>query len=109
MSKMIAMAVPHAGGKFERIERDIPAPGPRELLIRVHACGVCHSDVLTVEGLMPGITYPRVPGHEVIGTIEGVGADVAGWRVGDRAGVGWFGGSCGSAAVTPLPARTSER
>jgi len=95
MSKMIAMAVPHAGGKFERIERDIPAPGPRELLIRVHACGVCHSDVLTVEGLMPGITYPRVPGHEVIGTIEGVGADVAGWRVGDRAGVGWFGGSCG--------------
>ena len=95
MSKMIAMAVPHAGGKFQRIERDIPAPGPRELLIRVHACGVCHSDVLTVEGLMPGITYPRVPGHEVIGTIEGVGADVAGWRVGDRAGVGWFGGSCG--------------
>jgi len=95
MSKMIAMAVPHAGGKFARIERGIPAPGPRELLIRVHACGVCHSDVLTVEGLMPGITYPRVPGHEVIGTIEGVGADVAGWRVGDRAGVGWFGGSCG--------------
>jgi D-arabinose 1-dehydrogenase-like Zn-dependent alcohol dehydrogenase len=95
MPKMIAMAVPHAGGKLERIERDIPAPGPTELLIRVQACGVCHSDALVVEGHMPGIAYPRVPGHEVIGTVEGVGANVVDWRVGDRAGVGWFGGSCG--------------
>jgi len=95
MSKMIAMTVPYAGGKFERIECDIPALGATELLIRVHACGVCHSDALTVQGYMPGIVYPRVPGHEVIGTVEGVGDNVTGWRVGDRAGVGWFGGCCG--------------
>jgi len=95
MPNMIAMAVPHAGGKFERIERDIPNPAPGELLIEVHACGVCHSDALTVEGHVPGIAYPRVPGHEVIGIVAAVGSNVGGWQVGDRAGVGWFGGSCG--------------
>lgn len=98
MSTMIAMAVPHAGGRFQRVERDIPAPGAGELLIEVQACGVCHSDALTVEGVIPGIQYPRVPGHEVIGTVAAIGDDVAGWRVGDRAGVGWFGGSCGYCA-----------
>jgi D-arabinose 1-dehydrogenase-like Zn-dependent alcohol dehydrogenase len=95
MQKMIAMAATQAGGKLERVERDVPAPGTGELLIEVHACGVCHSDSLTVEGLMPGIQYPRVPGHEVIGTVVAVGDGVAGWRIGERAGVGWFGGSCG--------------
>lgn len=95
MQKMIAMAATQAGGRLERIERDIPVPGTGELLIKVHACGVCHSDSLTVEGLMPGIQYPRVPGHEVIGTVAGVGDGVVGWRIGERAGVGWFGGSCG--------------
>jgi D-arabinose 1-dehydrogenase-like Zn-dependent alcohol dehydrogenase len=98
MPKMIAMAVPQPGGKFERVERTIPAPGPRELLIEVHACGVCHSDAMTVEGRIPGIQYPRVPGHEVIGTVAAIGANVTGWQVGDRAGVGWFGGSCGYCA-----------
>ncbi len=92
---MIAMIVPKRGGKLERVEREVPNPGPKQLLLRVHACGVCHSDSLTVEGLMPGIEYPRVPGHEVIGVVEGIGADVEGWQVGARAGVGWFGGSCG--------------
>jgi D-arabinose 1-dehydrogenase-like Zn-dependent alcohol dehydrogenase len=95
MPKMIAMAVPRPGGKFDRVERTVPAPGPRELLIEVHACGVCHSDAMTVEGRIPGIQYPRVPGHEVIGAVAAIGANVTGWRVGDRAGVGWFGGSCG--------------
>jgi alcohol dehydrogenase len=95
MTQMIAMQVPQAGGKLERVERAVPAPGPKELLIKVHACGVCHSDSVTFDGLMPGIDYPRVPGHEVIGTIEAVGSTVEGWKVGDRAGVGWFGGSCG--------------
>lgn len=95
MTKMIAMAVPKAGGKLERVERDVPEPGPKEVLIKVHACGVCHSDSVTVEGLFPGIQYPRVPGHEVIGTVEAIGSTVEGWKVGDRAGVGWFGGSCG--------------
>ena len=92
---MIAMVVPHGGAKLQRVEMDVPKPGPRELLIRVHACGVCHSDSVTVEGLMPGIAYPRVPGHEVIGSIEAIGPNVEGWKPGDRAGVGWFGGSCG--------------
>ena len=95
MTKMIAMTVPQAGAKFERVERAIPAPGATDLLIRVHACGVCHSDALTVAGHMPGIGYPRVPGHEVIGTVETVGEAVRGWAAGDRVGVGWFGGSCG--------------
>jgi D-arabinose 1-dehydrogenase-like Zn-dependent alcohol dehydrogenase len=92
---MIAMQVPRPGAKFERVEREVPTPGVEELLIRVHACGVCHSDVVTVEGHFPGLQYPRVPGHEVIGSVEAVGANVRGWAVGDRAGVGWFGGSCG--------------
>lgn len=95
MTKMQAMIVPQAGGRFELVERDIPVPGNHELLIRVQACGVCHSDSVTVGGLFPGIDYPRVPGHEVIGTIEAIGADVAGWSVGTRVGVGWFPGSCG--------------
>lgn len=95
MPKMIAMVATQAGGKLERVEREIPVPGPGELLIAVHACGVCHSDSLTVEGLMPGIHYPRVPGHEVIGTVAALGDGVAGWRIGERAGIGWFGGSCG--------------
>jgi D-arabinose 1-dehydrogenase-like Zn-dependent alcohol dehydrogenase len=63
--------------------------------IRVQACGVCHSDVVTVQGLFPIVKYPRVPGHEVIGVIDEIGENVQGWRVGARAGVGWFGGSCG--------------
>src|SRR5215472_3871752 len=95
MPKMIAMTVPRAGARLERVEREIPSPGAGELLIEVHACGVCHSDSLTVEGHLPGIQYPRTPGHEVIGVVAAVGEGVAGWRTGDRAGVGWFGGSCG--------------
>lgn len=93
--KMIAMTVPAAGAKFERVERGVPEPGQGELLLRVHACGVCHSDALIVEGHWPGLQYPRVPGHEVIGTVEKIGPGVGGWKVGDRAGAGWFGGSCG--------------
>ena len=98
MSTMRALAVPEVGSKLRTIERDLPAPGPGELRLRVAACGVCHSDSVTVEGLMPGITYPRVPGHEVIGTVEEIGPDVVGWEVGMRVGVGWFGGSCGYCA-----------
>ena len=98
MTKMIAMVVPQAGAKLQRVERDVPNPGPKELLIRVHACGVCHSDSFAVEGQFPGSVFPRVPGHEVVGSIEAVGPHVEGWKVGDRAGVGWFGGSCGYCA-----------
>lgn len=95
MPKMRAMIVAEPGGKFRVEERDLPSPGRHEVRIRVQACGVCHSDSLTVEGLIPGILYPRIPGHEVIGVIDALGPDVEGWKVGARAGVGWFGGSCG--------------
>jgi alcohol dehydrogenase len=95
MSKMRAMIVPELRGRFRMEERELPEPGRHEVRIRVHACGVCHSDSVTVDGLMPGITYPRIPGHEVIGVIDALGADVDGWSVGARVGVGWHGGSCG--------------
>jgi alcohol dehydrogenase len=95
MSKMRAMIVPKPGGRFRMEERDLPEPGRHEVRIRVHACGVCHSDSLVVEGHMPGLRYPRIPGHEVIGVIDALGPDTEGWNVGQRVGVGWFGGSCG--------------
>jgi D-arabinose 1-dehydrogenase-like Zn-dependent alcohol dehydrogenase len=95
MPKMRAMIVPKPKAPFELVEREIPAPGRHEVLIKIAACGVCHSDVVTVDGLFPGIEYPRVPGHEVIGRIEALGADVEGWSVGTRVGVGWNPGYCG--------------
>ena len=95
MAKMRAMVVRERGGRFVAEERDIPAPGAEEIRIRVQACGVCHSDVVTVQGLFPIVQYPRVPGHEVIGVVDALGEGVHGWKVGARAGVGWFGGSCG--------------
>ena len=95
MAKMRAMVVQQRGGPFVAEERDIPVPGPEEMRIRVQACGVCHSDVVTVKGLLPSVQYPRVPGHEVIGVVDSIGECVHGWSVGARAGVGWFGGSCG--------------
>ena len=84
--------VPKAGGDFEIVEREIPKPGPGQVLIKVQACGICHSDSLTKEGAWPGIQYPRVPGHEVAGVIDEVGAGVSEWKKGQRAGVGWHGG-----------------
>ena len=96
LNKMKAVQVPKAGGDFEIVERDIPQPGPRQVRIRVQACGVCHSDVLTKEGLLPGISYPRVPGHEIAGVIDEVGTGVTGWKKGDRVGVGWHGGQDGT-------------
>jgi alcohol dehydrogenase len=95
MAKMRAMVVHKVGGPLVAEERDVPVPGPEEIRIRVHACGVCHSDSVTVQRLLPFIQYPRVPGHEVIGVVEALGESVKGWSVGARAGVGWFGGSCG--------------
>jgi D-arabinose 1-dehydrogenase-like Zn-dependent alcohol dehydrogenase len=95
MAKMRAVQVPKAGGGLEMVEREIPEPGPGAVLIKVESCGVCHSDSVTVEGLFPGIQYPRVPGHEVIGLIDKLGAGVKGWKVGQRVGVGWHGNNCG--------------
>jgi D-arabinose 1-dehydrogenase-like Zn-dependent alcohol dehydrogenase len=88
--------VPKPGGDFEIVEREIPKPGPGQVLIKVHACGVCHSDVLTKEGALPGIQYPRVPGHEVAGVIHELGAGVSEWKKGQRVGVGWHGGQDGT-------------
>jgi propanol-preferring alcohol dehydrogenase len=82
-------------GVFNLVERTMTTPGRGQVRIRVEACGVCHSDAATVLNQFPGLTYPRVPGHEVIGTIDEVGADVAGWKVGQRVGVGFFGGQDG--------------
>ena len=95
METMRVMQVGRAGGPFERIERPIPEPGRGTVRIRVQACGICHSDSLTKEGHLPGIQYPRVPGHEVAGVIDAVGPDVAEWQAGQRVGVGWNGGYCG--------------
>jgi alcohol dehydrogenase/propanol-preferring alcohol dehydrogenase len=92
---MRAAQVAAAKGRLEIVEREIAPPGPGQVRIRVQASGICHSDSLTVEGLWPGIRYPRVPGHEVAGVVDAVGVDVAGWKVGDRVGVGWHGGHCG--------------
>jgi len=80
------------GAGFEIVQRSIPEPGAGEVRIKVQACGVCHSDVLTVEGAWPGIEYPRIPGHEVAGVIDAVGSGVSAWKKGQRVGVGWHGG-----------------
>jgi D-arabinose 1-dehydrogenase-like Zn-dependent alcohol dehydrogenase len=95
MAKMRAVEVQSPKGPLELVEREIPEAVPGTVRIKVEACGICHSDSLTKEGLWPGIKYPRVPGHEVAGSIDAVGSGVAGWKVGQRVGVGWHGGHCG--------------
>jgi D-arabinose 1-dehydrogenase-like Zn-dependent alcohol dehydrogenase len=87
--------VSRKSGPFEIVERPIPSPGEGSVRIRVLACGVCHSDSITKDGLLPSVQYPRVPGHEVAGVVDEVGAGVQGWKVGQRVGVGWNGGYCG--------------
>jgi D-arabinose 1-dehydrogenase-like Zn-dependent alcohol dehydrogenase len=95
MARMRVVQVGRAKGPLELVERDIPSPGAGEVRIRVEACGVCHSDVFTKEGLFPGIAYPIAPGHEVAGRIDALGAGAEPWAVGQRVGVGWHGGHCG--------------
>ena len=94
MAKNLVAQVGKAQGAFELVEREIPAPAAGEVRIKVEACGVCHSDTVTKEGIFPFITYPRVPGHEVAGVIDAVGEQVTEWKKGDRVGVGWHGGHC---------------
>ncbi len=88
--------VPNPGADFQIVEREIPKPGPGHVRIKVQACGVCHSDVLTKEGAWPGIQYPRVPGHEVAGIIDELGTGISEWKKGQRVGVGWHGGQDGT-------------
>jgi D-arabinose 1-dehydrogenase-like Zn-dependent alcohol dehydrogenase len=88
--------IPSPGADFQIVEREIPEPGVGQVRIKVQACGICHSDVLTKEGALPGIQYPRVPGHEVAGVIDELGAEVTAWKLGQRVGVGWHGGQDGT-------------
>ena len=96
IAPMKAAQISKAGADFQIVEREIPKPGAGQVLIKVQACGVCHSDMFTKEGAWPGIEYPRVPGHEVAGIIDAVGAGVSEWKQGQRAGVGWHGGHAGT-------------
>ena len=92
MATMRAARIPSPGADFELITRERTEPGPRQVEIRVAACGVCHSDSFVKAGQFPGLQLPRVPGHEVIGVIDRIGPGVEGWKPGDRVGVGWHGG-----------------
>ena len=96
IAPMKAAQVPKPGADFKIVEREIPKPGAGQVLIKVQACGVCHSDMFTKDGLWPGIEYPRVPGHEVAGVIDELGAGVTAWKKGQRVGVGWHGGHDGT-------------
>lgn len=93
---MLTAQVPGAGAEFQIVEREVPGPGPGQVRIKVLACGVCHSDAFTKDGSWPGIQYPRIPGHEVVGIIDETGAGVSGWRKGQRVGIGWHGGHDGT-------------
>ena len=95
MAQMTAVQIPRAGAPFEVVKREVPAPGPTQVRVKVQACGVCHSDVFVKEGHWPGLEYPRVTGHEVAGVIDTVGPGVTAWKSGQRVGVGWHGRHCG--------------
>ncbi len=94
MAKMKAMQVSKAGGPFELVLRDIPEPGRGEVRVKVEACGICHSDAFVKHGAFPGLVLPRIPGHEIAGRVDAVGAEVTAFAPGDRVGVGWHGGHC---------------
>ena len=112
---MTVAQVSKPGADFQIVEGEIPEPSVGEVRIKVQACGVCHSDVFTKEGLWPGIQYPRVPGHEVVGFVDEVGAGVSQWKKGQRTGVGWHGGhdntcrECRRGRFSQLPQFESSR
>jgi D-arabinose 1-dehydrogenase-like Zn-dependent alcohol dehydrogenase len=92
---MRSLQISKPKGPLEMVERDVPEPDAAQVRIKVQACGICHSDIVTKDGLFPSIKYPRVPGHEVAGLIDKVGGRVTEWKTGQRVGVGWLGGHCG--------------
>ncbi len=96
IAPMKVAQIPKPGADFQIVEREIPKPAAGQVRIKIQACGVCHSDMLTKEGAWPGIQYPRVPGHEVAGIIDETGAGVSEWKMGQRVGVGWHGGQDGT-------------
>jgi len=91
---MKAIRVSAPGADFELVQIEIPEPRENEVLIKVEACGICHGDAIAKEGHFPGIKYPIIPGHEVVGIVEKKGSMISGWKVGQRVGVGWHGGHC---------------
>jgi D-arabinose 1-dehydrogenase-like Zn-dependent alcohol dehydrogenase len=93
-TKRKAAQISKAGGDWELVERDVPEPATGQVRVKVEACGICHSDALVKDGLWPGLQYPRVPGHEIAGRVDAIGANVSSWTVGQRVGVGWHGGHC---------------
>jgi D-arabinose 1-dehydrogenase-like Zn-dependent alcohol dehydrogenase len=95
MASMRVVQVSEQGGPFELVQREVPTPGAGEALVRVHACGICHSDSFAKTGGFPGLSWPHVPGHEIAGVVAALGEGVKGWELGQRVGVGWFGGNCG--------------
>jgi len=96
IATMTVAQISNPGGDFEIMEREVPKPGRGEVVIKVEACGVCHSDALVKEGMWPGLQYPRIPGHEVVGAINELGAGVSTWSIGQRVGIGWHGGHDGT-------------
>ena len=94
LMKMKVAQISKAGGDFELAERNIPEPGAGEVRVKIEACGICHSDVLVKDGIWPGLQFPRIPGHEIAGRVDAVGAGVTPWKQGQRVGVGWHGGHC---------------
>lgn len=94
MPKMRAVQIAGPNKPLELVEREIPAPKRGQVRVKVQACGVCHSDSMVKEGSFPGIQYPRVPGHEVAGVIDALGEEVTSWKIGQRVGIGWYGGHC---------------
>lgn len=94
MSVMRAVIVEEPGAEFKLVQKEIPNPEENEVLIKIEACGICHGDANVKEGRFPRIQYPRIPGHEVIGRVEKKGEKAAGWRLGEKVGVGWYGGPC---------------
>jgi propanol-preferring alcohol dehydrogenase len=94
MALMKAVQISSPGSDFEMVHREIPQPKENEVLIKVEACGVCHGDAVVKEGRFPGLHYPRIPGHEVVGVIDQIGSGSKHWKVGQRVGVGWHGGHC---------------
>ncbi|HET7644731.1 MAG TPA: alcohol dehydrogenase [Nitrososphaeraceae archaeon] len=93
---MRSVQVSKAKGPLEIVEREIPEPNNGQVRIKVQACGICHSDSFTKEGLFPGIQYPMVPGHEIAGVIDEIGKNITNeWKRGQRVAVGWHGGHCG--------------
>jgi D-arabinose 1-dehydrogenase-like Zn-dependent alcohol dehydrogenase len=93
-TKMKAAQISKAGGDWELVEREVPAPGHGQVRVKVEACGICHSDALVKDGVWPGLQFPRVPGHEIAGRVDALAGDVTAWHEGQRVGVGWHGGHC---------------